>query len=633
MPSLALACRLSAATAAIQSLFKRAKSIARRYNEPLLAIEDDFLELGPELIPVVSAYAFSPAANSTLTFSSNAMTVTATTGGPWPNGGALLTFVPGRSYVISANVSNFVTATTARIALGYDVGSGSITSFPFSGNGVCRFVFLPTVASAWVSMRVEGGAQGSSATFSNISVREILSVQVYQDSTGTLPATIGSPIGLLTDRAYGGELVSMNPPSTSSTTGWFAYLSTISSNGSALTVTNTSANEGYAYCLQGSILAGRTYEVDIEILSRTHFAGTLQIGQTTTVLSVGRFTRTVTATNTHGVWVGVGSTIVGNQVTFILHSVRELKGNHATQATAGNRPIISQVPKRLGVDIVPSSASGWVFNTASLSGGQIVVGDTGGVASIVATGNIPAIANAFYQITYRVVSVAGSGVSVYVGGTPTTVRSAPGLYSETFKATNTGGVQVVARGPSGVTSAVIDNISVREVFEWTPAISFNGTTNSLKLATNPIGSNLSQPYTIVVAGVVGELGATRTMLANGGAVGWRITSAGKLGVLHNGAAGLNGSSTLSQGEAFVAEFVWDGSTATIRHNGAVVFSGALGVATLNRAGELIIGRFSSSAYFNGQLTAVTAFARVLSDSERTTIGKAFAKELGVTYLG
>lgn len=48
MPSLALACRLSAATAAIQSLFKRAKSISRRYNEPLLAIEDDFLELGEE---------------------------------------------------------------------------------------------------------------------------------------------------------------------------------------------------------------------------------------------------------------------------------------------------------------------------------------------------------------------------------------------------------------------------------------------------------------------------------------------------------------------------------------------------------------------------------------------------------
>ena len=34
----------------VRSLYSRAKSIARRYNEPLLAIEDDFLELGPELV-------------------------------------------------------------------------------------------------------------------------------------------------------------------------------------------------------------------------------------------------------------------------------------------------------------------------------------------------------------------------------------------------------------------------------------------------------------------------------------------------------------------------------------------------------------------------------------------------------
>ena len=378
MPSLALACRLSAATAAIRSLFSLAKSISRRYNSPLLAIEDD--------------------------------------------------------------LSN-----------------------------------------------------------------------VYQDSAGTLPATVGSPIGLLTDRAYGGELVSMNPPSTSSTTGWFAYLSTISSNGSALTVTSTSTNEGYAFCLQGSILAGRTYEVDIEILSRTHSAGSLQIGQTTIPLLVGRFTRTVTATNTHGVWVGVGGATVGNQATFILHSVRELKGNHATQATAGNRPTLLQ-------------------------------------------------------------------------------------------------------------------------YNGHPSASFNGTTNSLRLATNPIGSNLSQPYTIIVAGVCGALGAVRGFCGDG-ARHFLIFENGVVGPSHAGIGESLTTTTLSAGQPYVIEIVFTGSACSIWINGILAINNApFSPPTIGTASSFFIGhRGTGSEFFNGQLTAVTAFDRVLTDSERTTIGKAFARELGVTY--
>lgn len=60
MPSLALACRLSAATAAIQSLFKRAKSIARRYNSPLLAIEDDLSNVYQDSAGTLPATVGSP---------------------------------------------------------------------------------------------------------------------------------------------------------------------------------------------------------------------------------------------------------------------------------------------------------------------------------------------------------------------------------------------------------------------------------------------------------------------------------------------------------------------------------------------------------------------------------------------
>lgn len=210
----------------------------------------------------------------------------------------------------------------------------------------------------------------------------------------------------------------------------------------------------------------------------------------------------------------------------------------------------------------------------------------------------------------------------YSGSGGVAAPASVGTYSAIHTAVNTD-LYLYSNNFSGD----IDDVSVREVLEWTPAASFNGTTNSLQLATNPIGSNLSQPYTIVVAGVVGALGATRSLCGDS-ARNPKITSDGKLLIGHNGNDGRLGASVLSQGQAFVAAMFWDGSVVTIELNGAPYLSSALG-APITAAASFFIGQRGNSEFFNGQLTGCAVFDRVLTDSERTTIGKAFAKELGL----
>lgn len=181
---------------------------------------------------------------------------------------------------------------------------------------------------------------------------------------------------------------------------------------------------------------------------------------------------------------------------------------------------------------------------------------------------------------------------------------------------------------NNATQATAGNRPILAQYNGHPSASFNGTTNSLQLATNPIGSNLSQPYTIIVAGVVGALGATRSLCGDS-ARNPKITSDGKLLIGHNGNDGRSGASVLSQGQAFVAAMFWDGSVVTIELNGAPYLSSALG-APITAAASFFIGqRGNNSEFFNGQITGCAVFDRVLTDSERTTIGKAFAKELGL----
>jgi hypothetical protein len=174
------------------------------------------------------------------------------------------------------------------------------------------------------------------------------------------------------------------------------------------------------------------------------------------------------------------------------------------------------------------------------------------------------------------------------------------------------------------------SLSVREILEWTNAASFNGTTNSMQLAVNPIGPNLSQPYTIIVAGVCGALGAGRAMCGDRSRV-FRFTETNSLRLAHFNTGGIQSSFSLGQGQPFVAIACWDGANGYIYLNGELVASSAFPAPSASVSTFFAGQDGYNGQFFNGQITAVTAFDRVLTDSERTIIGKAFARELGVTY--
>lgn len=639
MPSLALACRLSAATAAIQSLFKRAKSIARRYNEPLLAIEDDFLELGPELVvngSILDGWTTtSPGSYS----ESGGRIVIADAGGTAGIYQDLPTEI-GKTYVASIDAECTTTA-----QLGVFVGVGFATQLATTTNittrGVQRLVFVATTNSIRVYYRETGGV-GGIAYAKDISVREILSAQVYQDSAGTLPATIGSPIGLLSDRSFGGELRSeLFSDANASFVGEASRVSPgvyrILSTAGAYSVVNLINNP-----------AGKTFEVSFNVDSVT-VAGTglsIDPGAVPVSADVGSKRAVLVSASTP---IGIKRTGAACDIQISNISVRELKGHHATQATAGNRPILSQVPKRLGVEL-SSYASGFsstsgiatVETITTLSGSELVI--TSQSANDSDRAEIP-ISGLDMSKKYSVEIVARRGAQ----GTQQTVRASTSLdipltlissttstpYRFVVSAIATSGIiRVYSSDASGAVgdSVVVSSISVREVLEWTPAASFNGTTNSLRLATNPIGSNLSQPYTVIVAGVVGALGAVRGFCGDGVRY-FRIFEDGVVGPSHAGIGRSLTTATLSAGQPYVVEMAFTGSACSVWINGILAINNApFSPPTISTASSFFIGhRGTGSEFFNGQLTAVTAFDRVLSDSERTTIGKAFAKELGVTY--
>jgi len=166
-----------------------------------------------------------------------------------------------------------------------------------------------------------------------------------------------------------------------------------------------------------------------------------------------------------------------------------------------------------------------------------------------------------------------------------------------------------------------------------PVLSFNGATNSMQLATNPIGPNLSQPYTIIVAGVCGSAVSGARRFAYGDqSRRFGLVESGEFAIVNQGNAGaIAFPGAMTVGEAFVMEVMWDGTNATLVKNGIKANPVVCGAPT-TATGAAFIGQAGwGGQFFNGQITAVTAFDRVLSDSERTTIGKAFARELGVTY--
>jgi len=344
--------------------------------------------------------------------------------------------------------------------------------------------------------------------------------QTWQDSAGTIPAAIGSTVGLLTDRSFGGELggeLVVNGDFSVGATGWNANVGSFSVDAGIGTLTNTTAARATSVSM--TTVAGRSYEVlalvtltNVNCFVRvgTHVAGDasgqIVASESSVVVGMRRVMFVATQSTTYLSLINSAS----GSSSWDNISVRELKGNHATQATAGNRFLL-------------------------------------------------------------------------------------------------------------------------ELYNGHPMLRGNGASTSAQFAVNPIGPDLSQPYTIIVGGVCGALGVFRRMCGDSArAIG--VSPSGAISLTHRAASRTSDTGLLSEGAAFVIETTWDGATLIIRLNGVLVLSVALTTAPNVAAGPMMIGQRGDGAeYWNGLLLPVFATNSVVPEAQRRAIARGMAQKLGVTY--
>jgi len=334
--------------------------------------------------------------------------------------------------------------------------------------------------------------------------------QTWQDSAGTIPAAIGSTVGLLTDRSFGGELGGelVTGFSVSGTNG----TNTATAFSDGFTINQVDASSVVYGAIAGTFIAGRTYELNC---TATITAGSFKIdsppwGGITIFPVAGRLIlRCAQNTSLIDIYRSTGGVLSTGSFRNI--SVRELKGNHATQSTAGNRFLL-------------------------------------------------------------------------------------------------------------------------ELYNGHPMLRGNGTSTSAQLATNPIGPTLSQPYTIIVGGVVGVLGATRCLVGDSARL-VRINSAGRIEAAHGGIGAVQSNSTFAAGDLVVVEVFWNAGAVTLAINGVVERSAVALAAPITPATAAFIGqRGNALEFWNGLLLPVFATGSVVPEAQRRQIGRGMAQKLGVVYV-
>lgn len=182
---------------------------------------------------------------------------------------------------------------------------------------------------------------------------------LFQDPAGTTPVTTpGQSVALALDKSrglvLGPELVT-NGDFSAGTTGWAANNgATISVVSGELQVVSAGLTYGGAVASFPTV-AGRTYRATFTARRGTANLGWLLAGSTFGNSDLGVFQYTLTTNAQYSaVFVAVGATTfitvqanntVSNGSVFADNiSVRELPGNHATQATAGSRPLYALLP-------------------------------------------------------------------------------------------------------------------------------------------------------------------------------------------------------------------------------------------------------------------------------------------------
>lgn len=351
------------------------------------------------------------------------------------------------------------------------------------------------------------GSRGFFYDFSDYSTQ-------FTDTAGTTPVTgTGQSLALVLDEsaglALGSELVT-NGDFSDGLTGWTDASTppaTITVVDDALQLFSDGVARARARASQTTVV-GRTYSVTFVVLSGTvefncgtTFAGTEYFGGGS--FSVGTHTRLVlaTATTMHiQVHKGGAGTGIADNI-----SVRELPGNHATQATAGNRPLTQVRPmftqrnRAVGSEL-PENATYW---PASISSNGITATK---VASGIDTDGLP----------YSDYSVIGTATAVsIIAPYLSSFSRTPASVGQTWNAS------FIVRRLSGTAPPALCGVRFYVQEEIAPS-TFNGSFGGPIVEPTLTDTVVTGSYTFATAGTNQAFGQIDIRTASGATVNYNI---------------------------------------------------------------------------------------------------------------
>jgi hypothetical protein len=279
-------------------------------------------------------------------------------------GGAILRDVgaiPGRAYSVTFTVLS-ITSGTFKGRVGGVSGSVNATA-----PGTYTEVIIATGPS------VTGGVVGVNPTtgsVTNISIRELTALDtasLYQDSAGTLPVTaVEQPVGLMLDKRLGlvrGAGLCTNG-SFADAAGW-TLPSGWSVSGGTLKKPGIEATSA---TWTAGLATGKTYEVTFNLISTGGM--NVQFGGAFIGPGAGAGPKRVIGTITGGTAV-IGFQ-GGNAIEVDNVSIREIPGNHASQATAAARPVLSARKNQLLPSGDFTNVAWNKFGSSVANGGAVV---------------------------------------------------------------------------------------------------------------------------------------------------------------------------------------------------------------------------------------------------------------------
>jgi hypothetical protein len=313
---------------------------------------------------------------------------------------------------------------------------------------------------------------------------------VFLDSAGTTAASVNGLVGLVLDKskglALGAELVT-NGDFSAGSTGW-----TLSGQDATHVLTFSGGTVRYQSDTTSPVMqlaqvfsATASAWYLVEIVISNYVSGSLKFDSDFGDVAVPA------AVGTHRFYFkrdSGGFSLYRNSanvdITIDSISIKRVQGNHAYQATTGNKPVLRGTP--VGGNLVTNgdfaSGTGWTVGAGwAITGGQLVATAATGIVSRTVTltgGNVYRLTVGSNTAALQIRFVGGTGQSItFASGTPT-VR----YFTYTAGAGNT--FEIVA---NGTTSGVVDNVEIVDVsadsVQAPYALQFDGVDDFLRTAS------------------------------------------------------------------------------------------------------------------------------------------------------